>query len=62
MRAVPGLEEQITRSGLEPRSVTPGFIARWACSALLCISTVLLSPVLAAPPLATGFETGSTRC
>lgn len=57
MRAGRGLEEQITRSGLEPRSVTRSFISRWACSALLCISTVLLSPVLAAAPLAAGFET-----
>lgn len=32
-------------------------ISRWACSALLCISTALLSPALAAAPLAAGFET-----
>ena len=31
--------------------------SRWAYSALLCISAVLLSPVLAATPLAAGFET-----
>jgi predicted dienelactone hydrolase len=34
----------------------PRFISRLACSATLWISTVLLSPVLAAAPLAAGFE------
>ena len=37
--------------------MTPGLISRRACSAFLCISTLLLSPVLAAAPLAAGFET-----
>ena len=36
--------------------MTPSLIYRLACSAFLCISTVLLSPVLAAAPLAAGFE------
>ena len=57
MKAMSGLEQQITRWGLEPRSTTTNFISRLACSAFLWISTVLLSPVLAAAPLAAGFET-----
>jgi len=56
MKAVTRLEQQITRSGLAPRFTTPSFISRLACSAFLWISTGLLSPVLAAAPLAAGFE------
>ena len=50
-------EQQITRSRLKPRVMTPSFNSRLACSACLWISAVLLSPVLAAAPLAAGFET-----
>jgi predicted dienelactone hydrolase len=57
MRGAPGLEKQIPRSALEPRSVALSAICRWACSALLCIATALPAPVLAAVPLAAGFET-----
>jgi len=57
MKAMTRLEQQITRSGLKPRFTTSSFISRLACSAILFISTVLLSPVLAAAPLAAGFET-----
>ncbi len=54
--ATTGLERQITRTETAPRIMTPGFVARLACSALLWISSCLLSPVLAAAPLAAGFE------
>jgi len=55
--AMTGPEQQSTRSRLKPSFMTPSFISRLACSAILFISTVLLSPVLAAAPLAAGFET-----
>jgi len=55
--AITGPEQQIARSGLEPGFMIPSFISRLACSVILCIATSLLSPVLAAAPLAAGFET-----
>ena len=55
--AMTGLEQQITRSGLKPGFMTASFIPRLTCSALLWIAAVLPSPVLAAAPLAAGFET-----
>lgn len=44
-------------SGPGLRSAASSVLSRWACSALVCISTVLTSPVLAAAQLAAGFET-----
>ncbi len=55
--ATTGLEQQINRSSLERRVMKPSFISCLACSAILWISTVLPLPVLAALPLAAGFET-----
>ena len=55
--AMTGPEQPMTRSRLKPRVMTPSFISRLARSAFLWIAAVLLSPVLAAAPLAAGFET-----
>jgi len=55
--AMTGPEQQIARSRPEPGFMTPSIISRLACSAFLWIAAVLLSPVLAAAPLAAGFET-----
>ena len=57
MAAMTGPEQQVTRSRLKPPLMTPSFISRLACSSFLWIAAVLLSPVLAAAPLAAGFET-----
>jgi len=57
LKAMAGLEPQNTLSGLKPRFKTPSFFSRLACSTLLCISAMLPLPVLAAAPLAAGFET-----
>ena len=55
-QAMSGRAQQNTRSGRAPRFTIRSVISRLACSALLWISTGLLSPVLAAGPLAAGFE------
>ena len=54
---MPGAEQQSTRSHLNPPFMTHSLISRLACSAMLWIAAVLLSPALAAAPLAAGFET-----
>ncbi len=55
--AMTGPEPRSSRSRLKPPFLTTNIIARLACSAFLWIAAVLLSPVLAAAPLAAGFET-----
>jgi len=55
--AAPSPAEHLTQSGKQPRFTTPSLMARLACSAVLSIAAVLLSPVLAAAPFAAGFET-----
>ena len=57
MNATTGPEEHLTQAGKQARLTTPSFMARLACSAVLCIAAVVPSPVLAAAPLAAGFET-----
>ncbi len=52
-----GAEAQGAWSGRSPRVIHSRFISRLACSVIVWISTVLLSPAMAAAPLAAGFET-----
>lgn len=56
-QALPRLEQPITRPNSQPGDPARGFMSRLACSALFWLSTFVLSPVLAAAPVAAGFET-----
>ena len=57
MKTMPRIKQSTTRSCLKPPIKSYRFISRLVCSALLCISAVLLSPAQAAAPIAAGFET-----